>query len=142
MNELGFCHYCHFEVRRGQTHRVVGQELIHEECYHKRKVCIVVGIAVGVLAGLLFGALLNLAYANHETILFQMRVECLLNLQGEPFAEKGVTKAVCFMVVMPGYPDQAWVFTEIPPKLEVESVYLVDKDLKIIRLLWRAGVEI
>ena len=94
----------------------------------------------------LYFAVTGKVWANHEeTGLAQAKTPCLVNKLGEPTAnpKDGIATMVCYIVVMPGYPEQSWVFVENPAKgMEVEAVFLMGKDLKVIKKLWPLGKAI
>lgn len=99
-------------------------------------------LALGTFIVLTFFSMV--AHANHETTgLIQGRSACALDKLGVPTSHKedAVDTQQCYIVQMPGYPDQVWVFVETWNG-DVQAVYLMDKNLTVIKKLWTAGTPI
>lgn len=96
------------------------------------------------LVAIAFALFCVAVWANHdEAGLFQGRTACLVDKDGVPTVtpEQGVAKKTCLIIGMPGYPDQTWVIVE-DAKGDAEAVFLMDKEIKVIRKLWSSGLNI
>ena len=150
---LGFCRFCHFDVRRHQQYRFLGfkksrqgydlNNYVHETCFRKRRLkglLLIALVAVLVLAS-------ASAFAYHEdipvlrgTIPFATAV-CHFNHKGE-MTRFGTIEKPCVLVADPNNLRYVYAVVQDKNGNVVEVVKMDGEQKEPNKSVWKKGAEI